>query len=143
MEDIAALRPTVFASVPRLLNRIYDKILQGALESGSAVKAGLFRTALETKTQNLKQGKLTHPIWDRIVFGKIKALLGGRVRVIISGSAPLSPEVMSFLRAAFGVEVLEGYGATETTAGLTITWGGDYTAGHVGPPYATWVSIDS
>lgn len=61
--------------------------------------------------------------------------MGGRVRFMISGSAPLSPEVMEFLRISFACEVLEGYGQTETSAGATITEVGDYSIGHVGVPF--------
>ncbi|KNC98543.1 uncharacterized protein SPPG_06233 [Spizellomyces punctatus DAOM BR117] len=136
MDDFTTLKPTTFPSVPRLLNRIYDKINQGALESGSAVKAGLFRMALNSKLEGLKQGSLTHPVWDRLVFNKVKAVMGGKMRFILSGSAPLSKDVMAFLRAAFGFQISEGYGQTESTAGCGVTWPGDYTVGHVGPPIA-------
>lgn len=139
MDDFATLKPTSFPSVPRLLNRIYDKISQGALESGSAVKAGLFRMALNSKLEGLKQGTLTHPIWDRLVFNKVKAVMGGRMRFVLSGSAPLGADVMSFLRASLGFQISEGYGQTESTAGCGVTWPGDYSVGHVGPTIAWYV----
>ncbi|KAI8923233.1 hypothetical protein BC831DRAFT_472173 [Entophlyctis helioformis] len=134
IEDMGLLRPTLFPSVPRLLNRIYDRITQQALHSGSAVKAALFQRALDSKIANLRtNGSLTHSIWDPLVFAKAQALLGGRVRLIVSASAPITGEVMEFLRVVFACQVQEAYGQTETTGGLTSTWAGDYARGNVGP----------
>lgn len=136
IEDIQTLKPTIFISVPRLLNRIYDKITN-QVASSSAVKKHLFETALASKLANLKSGKhLTHMFWDRLVFGKIQAVLGGRVRSIITASAPISPYILSFLRVVFGCEVLEAYGQTECCGGFTMTVIGDYSKGHVGPVLA-------
>ncbi|KAI8819483.1 uncharacterized protein EV422DRAFT_497889 [Fimicolochytrium jonesii] len=132
MEDFGALKPDFFPSVPRLLNRIHDKIVMGA-NSGGAVKAGLFRMALNAKLENLKKGQMTHPLWDPLVFNKIKAVLGGRMKYLLSGSAPLGKETLMFLRAALGFQISEGYGATETTAGVSAQWPGDFSAGNVGP----------
>jgi long-chain acyl-CoA synthetase len=133
IEDLGVLRPTLFASVPRLFNRIYDKIVQGALNSGSAVKAALFTKALDSKLYHLNHGgHLTHSVWDPLVFSKVKAVLGGRVRLMISGSAPISSTVMNFLRVATGAQMIEGYGQTESCAGLTLSWKDDFLPGHVG-----------
>ncbi|KAJ3095256.1 hypothetical protein HDU97_007115 [Phlyctochytrium planicorne] len=133
IEDIACLRPTVFASVPRLLNRIYDRVMAQGTQSGSALKTAIFKRALDAKLANLKTtGSVTHPFWDALVFNKVKAALGGRVRVILSGSAPISPDVLQFLRVAFCTQVLEGYGQTESTAGLTVSIHNDYDPNHVG-----------
>ncbi|CAM9816007.1 unnamed protein product [Chrysoparadoxa australica] len=133
--DLAALRPTIFPSVPRLLNRVYDKIIAGA--TASPVKKFLFETALATKTANLyNHGKLTHPLWDTIVFSKVKKKVGlDRCRVIITGSAPISAHVMDFLRVAFGVYVIEGYGQSENACAGTLTAFEDFTSGHVGGPW--------
>ncbi len=136
IEDIQNLRPTVFISVPRLLNRIYDKI-STQVAASSAIKKQLFQTALASKMANLENGKhLTHMFWDRLVFGKIQAILGGRVRVMITASAPISPYILSFLRVCFSCEVLEAYGQTECCGGFTMTVIGDYSKGHVGPVLA-------
>ncbi|KAJ3022962.1 Long chain acyl-CoA synthetase 7 peroxisomal [Thoreauomyces humboldtii] len=132
MDDFTVLKPTLFPSVPRLLNRIYDKINQGAA-GGGKVKAALFRTAVSAKLENLKHGQNTHALWDRLVFAKVKAVLGGRMQFLLSGSAPLGADVLLFLRAAMGFQISEGYGATETAAGASITWPGDFSVGHVGP----------
>ncbi|XP_015775908.1 PREDICTED: long-chain-fatty-acid--CoA ligase 1-like [Acropora digitifera] len=73
-------------------------------------------------------------MWDYLVFRKIQNSLGGRVRFLISGSAPLRDDVMVFLRCALGCQVFEGYGQTETTAAASLQLIGDQTFGHVGPP---------
>ncbi|KAJ3087495.1 hypothetical protein HK102_010942 [Quaeritorhiza haematococci] len=133
IEDLGVLRPTIFPSVPRLLNRIHDKIMAAALHSGSAVKAALFSRALAAKLENMKTtGSLTHPLWDRLVFNKIKALLGGRIRFMLSASAPVSPDVLAFLRVVFCCDVVESYGQTESTGPLSLSWKSDLTPGHVG-----------
>jgi long-chain acyl-CoA synthetase len=138
VEDLTVLKPTIFPSVPRLYNRIYDKIMGSAVHSGSFIKATLFKRALASKVAHLKStGLLTHSLWDRLVFNKVKALFGGNLRIMVSASAPISPEVIEFMRAVFGCHFLEAYGQTECTGGLTITLKDDYTPKHVGPPL-TW-----
>ncbi|KAJ3150788.1 Long chain acyl-CoA synthetase 7 peroxisomal [Geranomyces michiganensis] len=132
MDDFSTLKPTMFPSVPRLLNRIYDKINQGAT-GGGAVKAALFRTALSSKLEGLKTGKNTHPVWDTLVFNKVKKVLGGNMQFLLSGSAPLGKDVLLFLRAAMGFQISEGYGSTETAAGACFSWPGDFSVGHCGP----------
>ncbi|KAI9149871.1 medium-chain fatty acid-CoA ligase faa2 [Blastocladiella emersonii ATCC 22665] len=133
LEDIQELKPTCFISVPRLLNRIYDKVWAGVRAKGG-IGETLFNMAYNAKLESLKNGYNTSLLWDTLVFSKIRALLGGRVSFVLTGSAPLSPEVMQFLRVALGVEVIEGYGQTEVHAAACITWSGDYEAGHVGVP---------
>ncbi|KAK3697761.1 hypothetical protein QZH41_010323, partial [Actinostola sp. cb2023] len=73
-------------------------------------------------------------IWDRLVFKKIQNLLGGNVRIISSGSAPLSAKVTTFIRCVMGCYLQEGYGQTETTAIVTMQRLNDFTTGHVGAP---------
>jgi long-chain acyl-CoA synthetase len=132
IEDIQALKPTVFVTVPRLLNRVYDKILQQALHAGG-LKSKLFQKALDAKLYYLKeQGIIEHSIYDRLVFRKVRAALGGRVRCIITGSAPISPQILSFFRVCFSCHVLEGYGQTESTGGVTLSYPFDYSDGNVG-----------
>ena len=72
--------------------------------------------------------------WDRLVFGKIQALLGGRVRYLVTGSAPIPKEVLRFMRISLGCQVFEGYGQTEAHAASCLTIPGETSAGHVGPP---------
>lgn len=136
MDDLKALRPTVFPSVPRLYNRIYDKITQGAA-AGGGIKAKLFHQAMESKMYWLRRGHNTHKLWDKLVFGKVKARVGlDRVRIMLTGSAPLASHVMDFLRVVFGARMQEGYGQTENAAAATLTFARDYTTGHVGGPLA-------
>ncbi|KAI3634211.1 hypothetical protein MIR68_007815 [Amoeboaphelidium protococcarum] len=133
LDDVAELKPTIFASVPRLYNRIYDKIWANVKNAGG-LSQKLFNMAYNSKKGNMPN-TVHHLLWDTLVFRKVRDRLGGKVRALVSGGAPLSPEVTEFLRVAFGCEVLEGYGQTETCAAGTITQPGDYTIGHVGSPF--------
>lgn len=133
LDDLAALRPTVFSSVPRLYNRIYAGIINAVKTSGG-LKERLFNAAYNAKKQALLNGKSASPIWDRLVFNKIKDRLGGRVRFMTSGASPLSPEVMEFLKVCFGGRVTEGYGMTETSCVISGMDEGDNLTGHVGSP---------
>jgi len=135
MEDLQALRPTLFPSVPRLFNRIYDKLYAG-IHSRKGLKGTLARKAYKTKIENLRKNILTHPFWDRKVFSIIKTQLGlDRVRIMVTGSAPIASHVLDLLRAVFGCSVLEGYGQTECTAAATLSAITDVkTFGHVGGP---------
>ncbi|CAA7405906.1 unnamed protein product [Spirodela intermedia] len=136
MDDLAVLRPTIFCSVPRLYNRIYAGIMNAVKTSG-ALREKLFTTAFNSKMQAIANGKKPSPIWDRLVFNKIKARVGGRVRFMGSGASPLSPDVMTFLRVCFGCEVIEGYGMTETSCVISAMNPGDNLTGHVGSPNAS------
>ncbi|KAJ3093634.1 Long chain acyl-CoA synthetase 7 peroxisomal, partial [Physocladia obscura] len=134
LDDVAVLKPTIFVSVPRLLNRIYERIVAGAA-AGSVFKQTLFNYAVTTKLANLKAtGALTHSVWDKLVFSNTKAALGGHVRLVVSGSAPITSDVLAFLKIAFCCPVLEGYGQTESASALTIVCQGDHDPGHVGAP---------
>uniref|UniRef100_A0A2N9EE49 Long-chain-fatty-acid--CoA ligase n=1 Tax=Fagus sylvatica TaxID=28930 RepID=A0A2N9EE49_FAGSY len=135
MDDLAALRPTIFCSVPRLYNRIYDGITNAVANSGK-LRERLFRAAYNSKKQAIMSGRNPSPMWDRLVFNKIKEKLGGRVRFLGSGASPLSPDVMDFLRVCFGCQVLEGYGMTETSCVISLMDLGDNLSGHVGSPNA-------
>lgn len=131
--DLQALKPTIFPTVPRLLNRMYDKIMAGA--KGSALKYKLFQMALNAKEAELKRRIIRRDsIWDYLVFKKIQDLLGGNVRLVFTASAPLEQKVLNFTRCAFGCVVVEGYGQTENTAGITFNIPGETEAGHCGPP---------
>ncbi len=134
MDDLQELRPTVFVTVPRLLNRVYDKIMAG-VEASSPLKKYLFNMAYRAKLATFRAtGCYTHWLWDRLVFGSLRARLGGRVSAMLTGSAPVSPEVMDFLRICFSCEVYEGYGQTETCAASTVTTCGDWVSGQIGVP---------
>ncbi|XP_010638076.1 long-chain-fatty-acid--CoA ligase 6 isoform X3 [Fukomys damarensis] len=131
-DDMKALRPTIFPVVPRLLNRMYDKIFS---QADTPLKRWLLEFAAKRKQAEVHSGIIrNNSIWDELFFNKIQASLGGRVRMIVTGAAPASPTVLGFLRAALGCQVYEGYGQTECTAGCTFTTPGDWTSGHVGAP---------
>ena len=120
-EDLQVLKPTLFASVPRLFNKFYDKMKAG-INSLTGCKALLAKKAIETKLQNHDAtGQVTHWLYDRLVFKKMKQSLGGRVEFIITGSAPLSADVKKFLKIAFCANFIEGYGQTEGLAATFVT----------------------
>ncbi|GAB9467057.1 Long-chain-fatty-acid-coa ligase [Globisporangium polare] len=134
MEDMAELKPTIFPTVPRVLNRIFDKITQGVNAAGG-LKKFLFNQAYAAKKDGLENGGyLSHSFWDPLVFNKVKLLIGGNVRLMMNGSAPLSHEVKEFIQLVFGCPVLEGYGLTETAAGLTCSNPFVPIGDHVGIP---------
>eukprot|EP00158_Paraphelidium_tribonemae_P005876 Partr_v1_DN27569_c0_g1_i4_m30386 putative Acyl-CoA synthetase long-chain family member len=136
VEDIACLRPTCFPSVPRLFNRIHAKLVEGTLNA-PGVKGMLCRRGYAAKVANMNTGGgLSHFFWDRVLFKKVAAVLGGRVRIMMTGSAPISGDVLTFLRLMFSCEILEGYGQTECAAGSTATFPGDYLPNQVGSPFA-------
>nr|XP_046233496.1 long-chain-fatty-acid--CoA ligase 5 [Scatophagus argus]XP_046233498.1 long-chain-fatty-acid--CoA ligase 5 [Scatophagus argus] len=131
-DDMKTLQPTVFPVVPRLLNRIYDKVQSGAK---SPFKKWLLNFAVERKYAEVREGIIrNNSIWDKLIFHKVQESLGGRVRIMVTGAAPISPSVLTFLRTALGCQIFEGYGQTECTAGCTFTAPGDATSGHVGVP---------
>ncbi|MEJ1274897.1 hypothetical protein NN561_005789 [Cricetulus griseus] len=133
-DDMKVLKPTVFPTVPRLLNRVYDKVQN---EAKTPLKKFLLSLAIMSKFNEVKNGIIRRDsLWDKLVFSKIQNSLGGKVRVMITGAAPISTPVLTFFRAALGCPVFEAYGQTECTAGCTITSPGDWTAGHVGTPVA-------
>ena len=113
LDDIAELKPTVFCSVPRLWNRIYDKV-QAGIREGGIVKQTMFAWAYAAKKKALEEGRPPPAVWEKLVFSKLRDKLGGRVRYMSTGSAPISAEVMEFLRVCFGGVVFEGYGMTES-----------------------------
>lgn len=131
--DIAELRPTILLGVPT----IYERLKQGILakvSKASPVAQFLFRTAYKAKLAALRQGSDT-PIWNKIVFKKFLEGVGGRLRLIVSGSAPLSPDVHDFLRVCFGCPVMQGYGLTETSSSGCVQYPDDMTTARLGPPF--------
>ncbi|KIY93248.1 hypothetical protein MNEG_14715 [Monoraphidium neglectum] len=110
----------------------------GAMRDGSPIARALFEKAYASKKAALEAGDLSGgrwaPLWDRLVFSKIRAKLGGQVKYLTSGASPISAEVMQFLRICFCCAVLEGYGMTETSCTISITRQDDPTIGHVGAP---------
>ncbi|XP_053887109.1 long-chain-fatty-acid--CoA ligase 1 isoform X3 [Malaclemys terrapin pileata] len=132
MDDLKTLQPTVFPVVPRLLNRMFDKIFG---QANTSLKRWILDFASKRKEAELRSGIIRkNSLWDKLIFHKIQASLGGKVRLMITGAAPVSANVLTFLRAALGCQFYEGYGQTECTAGCSLTIPGDWTAGHVGAP---------
>ncbi|KDO35120.1 hypothetical protein SPRG_01187 [Saprolegnia parasitica CBS 223.65] len=133
-DDLKSLRPTIFMTVPRLLNKMYDKIV-GMASSAGGLKTWVFQTALNAKLHNLQKGKTNHALFDKSVFDKIKAKLGlDRCGVVLTGSAPLSDDVLYFFRVLLNCPVFEGYGQSECTGGSCCTDINDLSAGTVGAP---------
>ncbi|WOO78021.1 Long chain acyl-CoA synthetase 7, peroxisomal [Vanrija pseudolonga] len=138
LEDAQIFKPNLFAGVPRVWNKIYAAIKLQMQAPG--VKGALLRRAVDDKLRNWREtGSVTHPLWDRLVFNKIRALVGGEVQSLVTGSAPISPEVLELLKVAFCCDFAEGYGLTETCASTTrcVPWdvGSVGTTGFVGPSF--------
>jgi long-chain acyl-CoA synthetase len=124
----------LFASVPSFWNRIYGKI-QKKFSDATGPKKWLIDVAVATKLKNLRAGRgLEHALFDRLVFRKTKEILGGRTRALISGSAPVSADVLDFLKVCFMGDICNGYGMTEGCGASTAAGVGDPTSGHVGGP---------
>ncbi|XP_072191593.1 long-chain-fatty-acid--CoA ligase 1 [Excalfactoria chinensis] len=134
MDDLKTLQPTIFPVVPRLLNRMFDKIFG---QADTSLKKWMLDFASKRKEAELRSGIIrNNSFWDKVIFRKIQASLGGKVRLMITGAAPVSASVLTFLRTALGCQFYEGYGQTECTAGCSLSMPGDWTAGHVGAPMA-------
>ncbi len=141
-ENFIEVRPHCFAAVPRVYEKMLARI-QSAVDAASALRRGLFAWAVRTGAMHLgvlEAGekppfflRLKVRLADRLVFGKIKARLGGRFLFAISGGAPLAHDVAAFFWGA-GVEVYEGYGLTETSPVLACNRPGEWRLGTVGRP---------
>ncbi|NXN12924.1 ACSL1 ligase, partial [Indicator maculatus] len=117
MDDLKTLQPTIFG------------------QADTSLKRWMLDFASKRKEAELRSGIVrNNSFWDKIIFRKIQASLGGKVRLMITGAAPVSASVLTFLRAALGCQFYEGYGQTECTAGCSLSMPGDWTAGHVGAP---------
>eukprot|EP01134_Creolimax_fragrantissima_P002081 CFRG2081T1 len=131
--DISELRPTYLAAVPTIMDRIRQAVT-GKVAAGSPLVQKLFNMAFNAKKNALANGKTT-PIWDAIVFNKIKSVLGGRLKQIFSGGAPLAADSQLFINVVFGVPVTQGYGLTETcSAGTAASVNDRNSFGKVGGP---------
>ena len=148
MPDLASFKPTFVLAVPRIFEKVYNGAEAKADAGG---KGEIFRKAAAVAiaySQALDTGKISialrvkHALFDKLVFSKIRHLLGGRVEAAISGGAPLGERLGHFYRGA-GVRVLEGYGLTETTAGATLNLTTSHKVGSVGRPIpSTTIKID-
>ena len=140
--DLAEVRPTVMTSVPRLFEKILAKVNSAGLAPGG-IQAFIFRQLMEAGTRwavATHAGRsvdpltaILHTIADLLIYRKLRAGLGGRVRYLLSGGAPLMPEVAYTFLAA-GVRIYEGYGLTETSPVISFNRPGIYRIGTVGKP---------
>jgi len=125
--DLARVRPTILTGVPRVYEKLHARILETARSAGGS-KAAIFRWAVNAGLARAKavlRGRSPGPltslksaIGDRFVFSAIREKLGGRIRFVASGSAPLDANIMEFFHA-IGIPIIEGYGLTETSPILT------------------------
>jgi long-chain acyl-CoA synthetase len=142
VDNLAVVKPTIMSAVPRIFEKVYNKIIENA-KRGSPIKQRIFHWALgvgKAGSEVRQQGKeprgllaLQLRLADRLVFSKIKALFGGRMRYMVSGSAPLSRELLVFFHAC-GVLILDGYGLTETSAASVVNRPSKFVFGSVGFP---------
>eukprot|EP00929_Paragymnodinium_shiwhaense_P025253 TRINITY_DN15325_c2_g1_i1.p1 TRINITY_DN15325_c2_g1~~TRINITY_DN15325_c2_g1_i1.p1 ORF type:complete len:808 (+),score=269.84 TRINITY_DN15325_c2_g1_i1:96-2519(+) len=132
LPDLSVVKPTIFAGVPK----VYENVRDAVKRKMTGIKKDLFNAALKAKTADIETGCGYSPIWDMLIFSKTKAALGGRVRFCVTGGAPISKETLQFVICALG-NVVQGYGATETSAASTLTMQYDMSVGHVGPPLGT------
>ena len=135
LADLAAFQPTFILSVPRVFEKVYNSAEQKAEADG---KGKIFRAAADTAvaySEALDQGgagfglRAKHAAFDKLVYSKLRAALGGKVRWAVSGGAPLGQRLGHFFRG-IGVTVLEGYGLTETTAASTVNTPGAHQDRH-------------
>ncbi|XP_010255021.1 PREDICTED: long chain acyl-CoA synthetase 2 isoform X2 [Nelumbo nucifera] len=140
LEDVHELKPTIFCGVPRVFDRIYTGMMD-KISSGGVLKKTLFQLAYNYKLKNLKSGlkqDSAAPLFDTLIFDKSKQALGGRVRIIISGAAPLPSHVEEFLRVTSCSVLVQGYGLTESCAGCFTSIANEFSMmGTVGVPLTT------
>jgi long-chain acyl-CoA synthetase len=128
------IKPTICAVVPRILEKIYSKVEAGLQKAGYArQKIGTWALELAHNNQGGLIGTAEHIIADKLVYGKIREALGGRVEAIISGGAALDAGLCNFFLQV-GIPVYQGYGLTETSPIISSNFIGCNKAGTVGPP---------
>ncbi len=142
VDNLAAVKPTLMAAVPRIFEKVYNRILENA-KQGGAIKYRIFQWALavgRAGSQVRQRGgvpsgllALQLRLAERLVFSKIKTTFGGRVKYFVSGGAPLSREIAEFFHAC-GVLILEGYGLTESSASSFVNRPTRFAFGSVGIP---------
>jgi long-chain acyl-CoA synthetase len=142
--NLVEVRPHFAMSVPRLFEKMYARVLENAV-SGGAVKSAIFnwaRNVADTWANEKLAGRepggflaWKYGIAQKLVFSKLKERTGGRIRVFVSGGAPLAPSINKFFYAA-GLTILEGYGLTETSPVIAVNCDGAFRIGSVGTPVA-------
>ena len=142
LEEVVEVKPTVFGSVPRIFEKAYAKIMS-TVEQASPARQRIFRWGERVgrdAVQHWQAGKpipfglrMKYRLADRLVFSKLRAVFGGRVRYFITGAAPIAPEILEFFWAA-GFPIFELYGMTESTVITHTNVPGNVKLGSVGPP---------
>ncbi|RVE61850.1 hypothetical protein OJAV_G00174530 [Oryzias javanicus] len=130
--DASVLKPTLMASVPEIMDRIYKNVMT-KVEEMSKFQKTLFVLAYNYKMEQISKGYST-PLCDSLVFKRVRSLLGGNTRVLLSGGAPLSAATQRFMNICMCCPVGQGYGLTETCGAGTISEIWDYNTGRVGAP---------
>ncbi|WP_144121530.1 AMP-dependent synthetase/ligase [Catellatospora sichuanensis] len=140
IDDLGAFKPTFLLSVPRVFEKVYNSARQkahsggkGAIFDRAEAVAIAYSQALETPGGPGLGLRLRHTVFDKLVYGKLRAALGGRCHSAISGGAPLGDRLGHFFRGV-GLNVLEGYGLTETSPAITFNRAGAQRIGTVGQP---------
>ena len=132
IEDAQELRPTMFCAVPRIYEKIHQLVLDTVSKKGAFYKK-LFDKALAIKLYNYeKYGRLTHALFDRIFFNKLKNLLGGRVEYMLTASAAMDKSMMQELKVMLNVGFAQGYGQTEGSGSAFVSSYVDTLSGTIG-----------
>ncbi|RZC43856.1 hypothetical protein C5167_036802 [Papaver somniferum] len=136
--DASILKPTLMAGVPAILDRVRDGVLKKIEEKGGLsnklFNLGYKRRLSAIEGSLLGAWGLEKTFLEVVVFRKIRSVLGGRVRFMLCGGAPLSRDTQRFMNVCLGIPIGQGYGLTETCAGAAFSEADDTTVGRVGPP---------
>ncbi|XP_020489701.1 long-chain-fatty-acid--CoA ligase 3b [Labrus bergylta] len=130
--DTSVLKPTLMAAVPEIMDRIYKNVMT-KVEEMSRFQKTLFVLAYNYKMEQISKGYST-PLCDSLVFKRVRSLLGGNTRLLLSGGAPLSAATQRFMNICLCCPVGQGYGLTETCGAGSISEIWDYSTGRVGAP---------
>src|SRR3954447_18041254 len=143
MPNLGELHPTYFPSVPRIFEKIYTTATS-AMDKEGGLKKAIFNWSIEVgkKMREAERSgrnpgfllRRQYEFADRKVLSKIRGLFGGKIRLAVSGAAPINPDILRFFDAA-GVLVLEGWGMTETSTAATISSEEDFKVGTIGKPF--------
>ncbi|CAI5531223.1 unnamed protein product [Closterium sp. Naga37s-1] len=136
--DAPQLRPTLMVAVPAILDRIRDAVRR-KIAAAPPVRRTLFNLAYSRRLAAIEGSwfgawGVERLFWDLLVFRKVRAAVGGHLRFMLSGGAPLSPDSQRFMNICFNIPISQGYGLTETAAGGTFSEWDDSSVGRVGPP---------
>ncbi|HLU44762.1 MAG TPA: long-chain fatty acid--CoA ligase [Natronosporangium sp.] len=140
VENLGQIRPTLMCGAPRIYEKVYNRVVTTAREGGG-LKAAIFNWATRVGKEKVAREQagqpvsgwlsLRHQLATKLVFSKMQARLGGRIRVLVSGAAPLSRDIAEFFAAA-GLPIMEGYGLTEASAANFVNRPGQLKIGTVG-----------